>query len=153
MLPICNARQPSATSSRFDNRRRADNDALGVFMKTITILIGLVLSQMVNAAPQVLQTPESASGTAPTEHTLSGDLTLTPERLDSLIRYQTETVYRILGVDFSVKGVVPQAVRSRRPWQMINPFAPPEYGSGFHNVSVDPLTGRAEGIGLIGLGF
>lgn len=45
-------------------------------------------------------------------------------------------------------GAIPQARRSRNPLQLINPFAPANYGSGLNNVVVDPRTGRAEGISI-----
>lgn len=46
-------------------------------------------------------------------------------------------------------GLVGQAIESGRPWQLFNPLAPPELGDGTQNLSVDPVTGRAEGLILI----
>ncbi len=46
-------------------------------------------------------------------------------------------------------GLVGQAVESGRPWQLFNPLAPPEWGDGTQNLSVNPVTGRAEGVILI----
>jgi hypothetical protein len=43
-------------------------------------------------------------------------------------------------------GLVGQAIESGRPWQLLNPLAPPELGDGTQNLSVNPVTGRAEGV-------
>lgn len=43
-------------------------------------------------------------------------------------------------------GLVGQAIESGRPWQLFNPLAPPELGDGTQNLSVNPVTGRAEGV-------
>ena len=52
-------------------------------------------------------------------------------------------------------GVVPRAIRSGSPLQMINPFAPASYGSGADTVrheTNDPY-GRAQGIKLVSIEF
>ena len=52
-------------------------------------------------------------------------------------------------------GIVPRAVRSGSPLQMINPFAPASYGSGEETVrreSNDPY-GRAQGVKLVSIAF
>lgn len=46
-------------------------------------------------------------------------------------------------------GLAGQAMESGRPWQLFNPLAPPEWGDGTRNLSVNPVTGRAEGLILI----
>lgn len=43
-------------------------------------------------------------------------------------------------------GLVGQAIESGRPWQLFNPLAPPELGDGTQNLSVNPVTSRAEGL-------
>jgi hypothetical protein len=48
-------------------------------------------------------------------------------------------------------GVIGQALESRQPWQLFNPLAPPEFGDGTQNLSVNPVTGRAEGVTLFSL--
>ena len=51
-------------------------------------------------------------------------------------------------------GVVVHAVKSKQPWQMINPFAPASFGSGESYVSRDPVAGHgATGFKLFSLGF
>lgn len=52
-------------------------------------------------------------------------------------------------------GVVPRALRSGSPLQMINPLAPASYGSGSETVrreANDPY-GRAQGIKLVSIEF
>ncbi len=52
-------------------------------------------------------------------------------------------------------GVVPRAIRSGNPLQMINPAAPAEYGSGqdVTRHEVDDPTQRAQGIKLYAIEF
>jgi hypothetical protein len=50
-------------------------------------------------------------------------------------------------------GVIGQALESRRPWQLFNPLAPPEFGDGAQNLSVNPVTGQAEGVTLFSFQF
>ena len=52
-----------------------------------------------------------------------------------------------------LSGALIEAVRSPKPMQLINPFAPRVYGDGWRNVSIDPITGRAQGIKLISISF
>lgn len=44
------------------------------------------------------------------------------------------------------KGIAVHAARSKNPLQLINPFAPKEYGSGWDNVSRDVTTGQITGL-------
>lgn len=78
---------------------------------------------------------------------------LTNDEIAAVARFQSNTVTRVLGVSVRVDGVIPQAVRTGHPLQLINPFAPPEYGNGFQNVTVDPESGRANGIRFLGIKF
>jgi len=50
-------------------------------------------------------------------------------------------------------GVLVQVTKTDNPLQLINPFAPARYGSGFSNLRVDPVTGRAQGISLLTIGY
>jgi hypothetical protein len=36
-----------------------------------------------------------------------------------------------------LQGVVPQVIRLKKPWELINPFAPAEYGTGSANTTKD----------------
>jgi len=46
-----------------------------------------------------------------------------------------------------------QLTKTDNPLQLINPFAPARYGSGFSNLRIDPATGRAQGISLLTIGY
>ena len=52
-------------------------------------------------------------------------------------------------------GVVPRAIRSGSPLQMLNPFAPASYGNGQDTVRREPTDpyGRPQGIKLVSLEF
>ncbi len=50
-------------------------------------------------------------------------------------------------------GFVSQVAQMEQPLQLINPLAPPEYGDGTQNLSLNPETGRAEGVTLFSIHF
>jgi hypothetical protein len=50
-------------------------------------------------------------------------------------------------------GVAVQLVKTSNPLQLINPAAPPQYGSAEDNVLRDPTTGRAAGLKFLSLRF
>jgi len=47
-----------------------------------------------------------------------------------------------------VQGAVPRAARGGNPLQMVNPLAPPQYGTAAQSVILDPNTGKWNGIKL-----
>ena len=52
------------------------------------------------------------------------------------------------------EGAIQEAVRTGRPLQMINPFAPVRYGSGHEHASHDPQNpGKPKGIVLLSFSF
>ena len=78
---------------------------------------------------------------------------LSPQMLDAMVRFQTATLTRLLGINLTIDGVLPRVYRVDYPLHLINPFAPAKYGSGLDNVSINPRTGQAEGIVLLGIKF
>jgi hypothetical protein len=51
-------------------------------------------------------------------------------------------------------GVIPRAIRSGNPLQMLNPLAPAKYGTAEENVLLDPVVpGKWDGIKLLGISF
>jgi hypothetical protein len=51
-------------------------------------------------------------------------------------------------------GVIPRAIRSGNPLQMLNPLAPAKYGTAEENVVLDPdRPGKWNGIKLLGISF
>ena len=53
----------------------------------------------------------------------------------------------------TLDGIAVHAVRTDNPLQLLNPFAPPEYGRAEANVSWDPVTGKASGLKLFSIKF
>jgi hypothetical protein len=52
-----------------------------------------------------------------------------------------------------VQGVVPRAFRGGNPLQMLNPWAPPQYGTAEQSVAYNPFTGRYDQIKLFEIVF
>ncbi len=50
-------------------------------------------------------------------------------------------------------GLVVQVAKARNPLQLVNPAAPPEYGSAMDNLDRDPTSGRAFGLKIFSLRF
>jgi hypothetical protein len=62
---------------------------------------------------------------------------------------QTKPVTQGLRKKATYSGALVQLSKADNPLQLINPFAPARYGSGFSNLSIDPATGRSQGISLL----
>jgi hypothetical protein len=75
------------------------------------------------------------------------------DRVERFIYFQTSTLNKAFGIGVNYTGVLPQLRKADNPLQLINPFAPARYGNAFDNVSVNPLTGRPEGIVLFAIRF
>src|SRR5882762_805600 len=53
-----------------------------------------------------------------------------------------------------VTGVIPRAIRSGNPLQMLNPLAPAKYGAAEENVLLNPdVPGKWDGIKLLRISF
>ena len=53
-----------------------------------------------------------------------------------------------------VTGVIPRAIRSGNPLQLLNPLAPAKYGTAEENVLLDPdAPGKWNGIKLLSISF
>ena len=54
----------------------------------------------------------------------------------------------------AVSGVIPRALRSGQPLQMLNPLAPAKYGTADESVSVEPdVPGKVNGIIFVSIPF
>jgi hypothetical protein len=53
----------------------------------------------------------------------------------------------------NLQGVIPRAVRGGNPLQMLNPYAPAQYGTAAKNVVLEPETGKWKGIELFEADF
>ncbi len=50
-------------------------------------------------------------------------------------------------------GVAVEAVKTRRPWQLVNPLSPAKYGTPEDNVARDPINGRVSGLKFLAIHF
>lgn len=55
------------------------------------------------------------------------------------------------GISYS--GIAVEGVKKRNLFQLINPLAPPQYGSPEDNVVRDPINGRVEGLRIFAFRF
>lgn len=54
----------------------------------------------------------------------------------------------------AVSGVIPSAIRGGNPLQMLNPFAPANYGTAGEHVSLDPdVPGKVNGVTFVTIPF
>jgi hypothetical protein len=59
-----------------------------------------------------------------------------------------------VALDREVRGVIPRAMRGGNPLEMLNPLAPPTYGTAEENVSFDPaVPGKGNGINFVSISF
>src|SRR5881396_3511794 len=125
-------------------------------MKTTLALFILAILALARAGGQSSQSPDP--GRVATNQPSQADLlnlapNLPPEKLRGMVRFQTSTVMRILGVEFEVDGVLPRLRRADHPLHLINPLAPSQYGTGLETLSLNPRTHQVEGISFLTLRF
>jgi len=53
----------------------------------------------------------------------------------------------------TLEGALVRAAQAGQPWQVINPFAPKEFGDGYDNVSINPITHQPAGVVLLSIRF
>ena len=126
-------------------------------MKTFALTaLGMALALMPSSAP-AQGVPAGTNATTPrvtgsatnsaTQAKIAADL----KQAQAYFDFQSQTMNRVLGVTRA--GLLPKLKDTPNPWQLFNPLAPPEYGSGFDNVSYDPHTGLPDGILLWAVKF
>jgi hypothetical protein len=122
-------------------------------MKTTLAILSLAGLALVAAHGQLTEAVATATNQTRQADVLRLDPELTQQQIETLFRFQTDMVTRVFGIDVTVDGVIPRALRAEHPLQLINPFAPSEYGNGLDNVTTDPQSGQANGIRFLGLKF
>jgi hypothetical protein len=74
-----------------------------------------------------------------------------------LLTVQSERPNEIRNGRVSYDGIFVQVVKTDSPWQLINPAAPPEYGSSLENVIVNPTAqpeiDRHQGLNFFSIRF
>jgi len=109
-------------------------------MKTL-----LVLSSVLVAGSLLAQDPK------PADHPMKAENV--PQRRDTLVTAKVNKTNEIKRGTVAYSGVVVQAVKSKQPWQLVNPFAPAECGSGYQNNDQDIITHQSNGIRLFSIHF
>ena len=126
-------------------------------MKKALLASSLIALALLSAAGQSITTPAPdppAQSPAPDQADLLKAMPpLSQQKLEALVRFQTATASRVLGINFTVDGVLPRIRRTPHPLHLINPFAQAEYGYGEDVASFNPRTGQPEGIVLWGIKF
>ncbi len=111
-------------------------------MKTFTKLFVAVLVSTVVARGQ-----DAVSVVSKDTHVTTSD------REKPAPTVQVESPRQIMGKKFKYDGALVKLTKADNPLQMISPFAPARYGSGFDNLVRDPIDGRGAGISLISIKF
>lgn len=122
-------------------------------MKTTLGILSLAGLVLVAAHGQSTEAVTTATNQTRQADALQLDPELTQQQFEAMFRFQTDMVTRVFGVDVTVDGVIPRALRAEQPLQLINPLAPPEYGIGAEILSVNPRTRRVEGISFFTFRF
>lgn len=126
-------------------------------MKALAVILlaagSITISVSAQSNPDVPTEPDSKPA-QPSHADLLNTIPIPdPAELDAMIQFQATTVSRMLGVQVKPTGVLPRALRTDNFLQLINPFAPARYGYGQDVTSINPRTGRAEGIVFVGFKF
>jgi hypothetical protein len=72
---------------------------------------------------------------------------------ESLLGLQPERANEIRAGEVSYSGILVLLSKTGNPLQLINPAAPPAYGSPEDNVARDPITGGISGLRLFSISF
>src|SRR6185436_9646179 len=64
-----------------------------------------------------------------------------------------EAPNEIRGKKLKFRGASIQILKAHNPLQLINPFAPAKYGSGYDHVVRDPINGNGTGISTLSIEF
>jgi hypothetical protein len=129
-------------------------------MRTTFLLITLVTALPVIAFAQAPTVSTNKSLLPGDKSVLPGDARLQqtlPKPVDSDAEFQairplaTPTTGQVSKL--ALEGALVRATRAGQPWQVINPFAPKEFGDDYDNVSLNPITRRPEGVVLLSVRF
>ena len=124
-------------------------------MKKLLVIIALFGLAILSAAGQSNSNNPSPT---PGHRSQADQLQLWPDdlplgQLEMMARFQATTVSRVFGIKLDVDGVIPRVLRADYPLHLLNPLAPAKYGSGVENLSIDPLSRRANGIVFLSIRF
>lgn len=126
-------------------------------MKTILallVMVTLAVEAQSTNAPQA--TVGSTNSNHLTSQTIQQGLTGPSQtaKEDFLLALPTPAKpNEILKGKISYNGSAIEIIKTRRPLQLLNPLAPPQYGSAEDNVARDPINGRVTGLKVFQIRF
>jgi hypothetical protein len=113
--------------------------------KLLTVIAIASAAAAVSASAQTTDTPAVRSGNVDSSQSFQAPIAPTPPPAPA----PTPEISRE-----RTQGVIPRALRHGRPWEMLNPGAPPQYGRAQDNVTHDPNDpGKPKGIKLFEIVF
>ena len=111
-------------------------------MKTLPSILAVLCAFTVAAAAEDLRSKTDKTG----------DAELRKQEQAAKAVYTVREPNRIDRNGITYRGTVPQAIKSRNPLQLINPFAPMEHGNGSQNLSTS-LPGETPKVICVSVGF
>ena len=101
---------------------------------------GVIMKEVLTALLLLAALPAGAQGTnsAPDQSFVT-EATRQMQRQAAAAQQVTKANQVKVG-RLTMEGSLVEAVKTRRPLELINPFAPPEYGSPMDNVAQGPIT-------------
>ncbi len=121
-------------------------------MKKILVLLGLISiphcslwaqTNQVDIPKQNVPTPKSTATIPIAPSTTTTTIPIAPP----------QGTNRIVRKQITYSGALIQLYKTDNPLQLLNPFAPASYGSGYANLSIDPVTKKPAGIALFSINF
>lgn len=122
-------------------------------MKPPTTLCGPAILALfaIYAAGQIQPLPETATNSFEI-HSNSVFGQIPSLALDSGVRLEDSTPV-LMEKRLSWDGILSDLFEADQPLQLINPFAPPEYGAGEENLVRDPVSNQPSGLRLLSFKF
>ena len=127
-------------------------------MKTLLALSVVLVTLATNAQstnapqPQIVSTNNTAGGA----HGLDKHLSAAPSSTSSQFNLGLPAAPKpneIVNGKLTFSGSGVEAVKTKRPLQLLNPLAPPQYGSPEDNLARDPINGKVTGLKIFAIKF
>jgi hypothetical protein len=131
-------------------------------MKTLLALFLLLVSlaahaQSTNAPqPQTVSTNNAITNNATTGGPDKSILNTVSSSSVSRFNLELPTAAKpneIVKGNVTFSGSAVEAVKSKKPFQLLNPLAPPQYGSPEDNLARDPINGKVTGLKIFAIKF
>jgi hypothetical protein len=116
-----------------------------------TLILLTVLTAGTLAAQPLTKAPKNEAPKK-VDHAVKTDV-LPPAHQEIVITSKPEAANSVAGHKVVYSGVAVQVAKARHPLQLLNPFAPAEYGTGHENLDRDIITGKVTGFKLISVNF